>query len=85
MLYVFLIMEGPLLNHIHLLLGCGDVSDVSLSGGFAPETDCTMPCSGNPTYLCGGGSRLQVRPDLAYEGTTTIYSRVYSTILGREA
>ena len=40
---------------------CGDVSDVTNSGGTAaPETDCNMPCSGNGAYLCGGPSRLQL-------------------------
>lgn len=40
---------------------CGDVSDVTTnSAGPAPETDCNIPCSGDPLHLCGGPLRLQV-------------------------
>ncbi|OBZ73298.1 putative fungistatic metabolite [Grifola frondosa] len=39
---------------------CGDVSDVTAnSPGFAPETDCDIPCSDDPIHLCGGAERLQ--------------------------
>ncbi|KAI0086860.1 copper radical oxidase [Irpex rosettiformis] len=39
---------------------CGDVSDVAAnSPGFAPETDCVIPCAGDPIHLCGGAQRLQ--------------------------
>lgn len=42
-------------------LGCGDVSDIQANGGTpAPETDCTIPCSGDPIHLCGGAQRLQL-------------------------
>ncbi|PIL32445.1 hypothetical protein GSI_05147 [Ganoderma sinense ZZ0214-1] len=38
---------------------CGDVSDIAQSPGFAPESDCNIPCPGDPIHLCGGGDRLQ--------------------------
>ncbi|KAJ7113633.1 copper radical oxidase [Mycena epipterygia] len=39
---------------------CGDVSDVQAAGvGFAPASDCNMPCPGDPIHLCGGGNRIQ--------------------------
>ncbi|KAI9840491.1 MAG: hypothetical protein M1838_004047 [Thelocarpon superellum] len=38
---------------------CGDVVDIENVGATqAPETDCSVPCSGNVSTLCGGGSRL---------------------------
>jgi hypothetical protein len=38
---------------------CGDVANVAANGGITePETDCNVPCSGNSSYLCGGGNRL---------------------------
>lgn len=40
---------------------CGDVSDViQYSPGFSAESDCSMPCSGDPLHLCGGPERLQL-------------------------
>ncbi|KAH7906672.1 copper radical oxidase-like protein [Hygrophoropsis aurantiaca] len=40
---------------------CGDITDVTNNGGvFAPETDCNMPCSGDPIHLCGAGDRLSM-------------------------
>ncbi|KAH8995153.1 copper radical oxidase [Lactarius hatsudake] len=40
---------------------CGDVADITNNGGTtAPESDCTMPCSGDPLHLCGNGWRLQL-------------------------
>jgi hypothetical protein len=42
-------------------LGCGDVADITTNGGTtAPETDCAMACSGDPSHLCGGAQRLQL-------------------------
>ena len=42
-------------------IGCGDVADIQTQGGTsAPETDCTIPCSGDPIHLCGGAERLQL-------------------------
>ncbi|KAJ6521662.1 glyoxal oxidase N-terminus-domain-containing protein [Mycena vulgaris] len=39
---------------------CGDVSDVVKSGfGLQPESDCNIPCSGDPIHLCGGSFRIQ--------------------------
>ena len=38
---------------------CGDFEMVAQNGGFkAPETDCTMACTGAPEFLCGGIERL---------------------------
>ena len=46
-------------NHYYSL-GCGDVADITNNGGTtAPETDCTMACSGDSSHLCGGSQRLQ--------------------------
>ncbi|KAJ7469596.1 copper radical oxidase, partial [Mycena latifolia] len=39
---------------------CGDVLDVTKSGvSPTPESDCNLPCSGDPIHLCGGGDRIQ--------------------------
>ncbi|KAJ7482564.1 hypothetical protein FB451DRAFT_1084926 [Mycena latifolia] len=39
---------------------CGDVLDVTTSGvSLTPESDCNLPCSGDPIHLCGGGDRIQ--------------------------
>ncbi|KAJ7720041.1 hypothetical protein B0H16DRAFT_1793954 [Mycena metata] len=39
---------------------CGDVSDVKAAGvGFAPASDCNLPCPGDPLHLCGAGNRIQ--------------------------
>ncbi|KAJ6565672.1 copper radical oxidase [Mycena sp. CBHHK59/15] len=39
---------------------CGDVSDVTASSvSLQPESDCNLPCSGDPIHLCGGGNRIQ--------------------------
>lgn len=38
---------------------CGDSRDLQTAGAtVAPDTDCNVPCSGDPSYLCGGGSRI---------------------------
>jgi hypothetical protein len=40
---------------------CGDVENISANGGVqAPEADCSMACTGDPTHLCGGPERLQL-------------------------
>lgn len=45
--------------------GCGDLSDVAAnSPGLGEETDCDIPCSGDPIHLCGGAQRLQVYPPM---------------------
>lgn len=42
-----------------LINASGDPDNVAQNGGVtAPETDCTMPCTGSPTELCGGAERL---------------------------
>ena len=38
---------------------CGDVSDIA-SGAPAPQSDCSIPCSGDPIHLCGGALVLSV-------------------------
>ncbi|RDL36505.1 Uncharacterized protein BP5553_05857 [Venustampulla echinocandica] len=37
---------------------CGNV--IASSSAIAPSTDCAMPCTGNSTQTCGGGSRLSL-------------------------
>ncbi|KAL8733207.1 MAG: hypothetical protein Q9166_002224 [cf. Caloplaca sp. 2 TL-2023] len=38
---------------------CGDAVDIAAAGSTtAPESECSVPCSGNSQYLCGGGNRL---------------------------
>lgn len=38
---------------------CGDIGDVTLAGAtLQTETDCSMDCSGNASYLCGGPNRI---------------------------
>ncbi|MCJ1314408.1 hypothetical protein MMC25_008090 [Agyrium rufum] len=38
---------------------CGDASDLVLAGSTkAPESDCSIACTGNSSYLCGGGNRV---------------------------
>src|ERR1700679_3117637 len=45
----------------HYSLGCGDWADISNNNGTtAAETDCNVPCSGDPSHLCGGSWRLQL-------------------------
>ncbi|KAH9169414.1 copper radical oxidase [Lactarius sanguifluus] len=40
---------------------CGDVADITKNGGTtAPESDCTIPCSGDSLHLCGNVWRLQL-------------------------
>ena len=61
------------------LPGCGDVQDISTNGGqMAPETDCSMPCSGDPIHLCGGAERLQL-----YEYAGGIDNFNHPTNIGR--
>lgn len=38
---------------------CGDQADVIAAGSqFMPESDCSMPCTGNASQLCGAGNRI---------------------------
>lgn len=47
-------------NFMDLFLDCGDLSDVKAAGvEFAPESDCDLPCPGDPIHLCGAGNRIQ--------------------------
>ncbi|KAE8445874.1 hypothetical protein EG329_012797 [Mollisiaceae sp. DMI_Dod_QoI] len=42
---------------------CGDAQNLinaASTATFAPESDCSMPCTGNSTYLCGGSGRLSL-------------------------
>ena len=40
-------------------LDCGDVSDVTKNDGvFGDESECGIPCPGDPTTICGSGNRL---------------------------
>ncbi|KAJ7054494.1 glyoxal oxidase N-terminus-domain-containing protein [Mycena amicta] len=40
---------------------CGDVSDVEKSGfGLLDAAECPIPCSGDPTHLCGGAFSVVV-------------------------
>jgi len=41
------------------MIDCGDTIDVKNKNGlFVNESECTMPCPGDPTFLCGAGNRL---------------------------
>ena len=43
----------------HEMLVCGDVNDVTTNGGtVVSDSECNMPCSGDPIHLCGAGNRL---------------------------
>ncbi len=38
---------------------CGDPANVAAMGAtFRPEAECNIPCAGNASAICGGGSRL---------------------------
>ncbi|KAI0052846.1 copper radical oxidase [Auriscalpium vulgare] len=51
---------------------CGDVDDITNNGGkTAPETDCVIPCSGDPIHLCGGAERLQL---YLWNGTIDVWN-----------
>ncbi|KAH9166987.1 copper radical oxidase [Lactarius sanguifluus] len=40
---------------------CGDVADITNNGATtAPESDCTIPCTGDSLHRCGGAWRLQL-------------------------
>jgi hypothetical protein len=55
------VVKNPLLLTliINLSIDCGDPIDIELNGATTePETDCNTVCSGNPSYICGGGNRL---------------------------
>ncbi|KAJ2932171.1 hypothetical protein H1R20_g4934, partial [Candolleomyces eurysporus] len=38
---------------------CGDETDVAAENGvFVPESQCNIPCPGDPLHICGSGNRL---------------------------
>ncbi|KAF8242298.1 hypothetical protein K440DRAFT_591049 [Wilcoxina mikolae CBS 423.85] len=38
---------------------CGDATDITNAGRtLQPESDCNVACSGNASYICGGGNRI---------------------------
>ncbi|OCK77835.1 copper radical oxidase [Lepidopterella palustris CBS 459.81] len=38
---------------------CGDVANIAAAGAtLMPESDCNSVCSGNSSYICGGGDRI---------------------------
>lgn len=38
---------------------CGDPANIAAAGAeFVDESDCNVPCAGDPSVICGGGSRL---------------------------
>ena len=38
---------------------CGDITDVAANGGhYMADSQCNMPCSGDPNHLCGAGNLL---------------------------
>ena len=48
-------LHGVLTNQIV----CGDITDVTANGGhYVADSQCSMPCSGDPTHLCGAGNLL---------------------------
>ena len=54
---------------------CGD--ELAAGSVKAPETDCTFPCSGSSTELCGAGFRLNVYT--TGEGEAPIVPEVFLT------
>lgn len=46
---------------------CGDVANIAAAGAtLMPESDCNSVCTGNASYICGGGDRISY-----YEWTGT--------------
>lgn len=44
-----------------MLVVCGDVDDLTASGStFGAESECSLPCPGDPIHLCGAGDRLSL-------------------------
>ncbi|KAG6815651.1 hypothetical protein H0H87_012650, partial [Tephrocybe sp. NHM501043] len=51
---------------------CGDKTDPIVQGAvFGTETECTLPCPGDPISLCGAGDRLTY---YEYNGTMNIWN-----------
>jgi len=38
---------------------CGDVAD-TVGHAVQPDSECNVPCPGNPLFLCGGGDRISL-------------------------
>ncbi|KAH7034935.1 uncharacterized protein B0I36DRAFT_381758 [Microdochium trichocladiopsis] len=56
---------------------CGDPADVIANGAtIAPESDCNIACTGDPTIICGGGARQSL---YYWNGTTPLYKWKYPT------
>lgn len=54
---------------------CGDPSDILANGATKQaEGDCNIPCTGDPTKLCGGGGRQTL---YYWNGTTPLYTWKY--------
>jgi hypothetical protein len=44
-----------------------------MHGGFkAPGSECSTPCTGNSTELCGGGDRIQIYKDSTWTDPTFV-------------
>jgi hypothetical protein len=43
-----------------LILSIDCDSTIQIPGGKAPLTDCTEPCAGNSTEICGASGRLSI-------------------------
>ncbi|WPH02215.1 Hypothetical protein R9X50_00507000 [Acrodontium crateriforme] len=55
---------------------CGDLDNLSAGGSISePEGDCNMACSGNGSYICGGGNRISL---YTWQGTP-LYEWQYPT------
>ena len=39
---------------------CGDNYDHTMQGPQVPDSECDMPCEGNPSQTCGGWLRIQI-------------------------
>lgn len=38
---------------------CGDVANIAAAGAtIVPDSQCSDPCAGNPSFLCGGGNLI---------------------------
>ena len=58
MLYVLIVFQQISVN-CNTRADCGDITDVAANDGvFGAESECTMPCPGDPLHLCGAGNRL---------------------------
>ncbi|KAK8056954.1 WSC domain-containing protein [Apiospora rasikravindrae] len=60
---------------------CGDPGDLTQPGvGKQPESDCNIPCAGNASAICGGGSRLST---YQWSGAAPLY--VFGNPTGNDA